>query len=102
MHRRTLHRNLHVEGSTFRQVADAACFEIACEMLVDTDAALSQVAAILNASELSAFTRACCRRSGQAPSTWRSNHRGVQRVRRSRSSHRPCADAERALGWARD
>jgi AraC-like DNA-binding protein len=94
IHRRTLHRYLQAEGGTFRQVADAVRFEIACEMLANTDTALSQVAATLKYSELSAFTRAFRRWSGQPPSTWRDNHPGVRKVRRSRILHRPCPDAE--------
>jgi AraC-like DNA-binding protein len=95
IHRRTLHRYLQAEGGTFRQVADAVRFEIACEMLANTDTALSQVAATLNYSELSAFTRAFRRWSGQTPSTWRASHPGVRKVRRSRNLRRPCPGAER-------
>jgi AraC-like DNA-binding protein len=65
IHRRTLHRYLNAEGYTFRQVADEIRFEFACLLLVETDLTLSQVAAILNYSELSAFTRAFERWSGQ-------------------------------------
>jgi AraC-like DNA-binding protein len=74
MHRRTLHRHLHMEGQAFRRVADEVRFEIACELLLNTGMALSQVAAALKYSELSAFTRAFRRWSGQTPSEWRNNH----------------------------
>ena len=86
MHRRTLHRHLRMEGFAFRQVADEIRFEIACELLENTDMALSQVAAALKYSELSAFTRAFRRWSGQTPSAWRTSHR---RVRKSRRLHKP-------------
>lgn len=85
MHRRTLHRHLRTEGLAFRQVADEIRFEIACELLENTDMALSQVAAALQYSELSAFTRAFRRWSGESPSAWRTNH---SRVRRSRRLHK--------------
>ena len=81
MHRRTLHRHLHMEGQAFRRIADEVRFEIACEMLANTDMALTQVAAALKYSELSAFTRAFRRWSGQTPSEWRTHH---SRVRKSR------------------
>ena len=84
MHRRTLHRHLYSEGLAFRQVANEIRFEIACELLANTDMALSQVAAALRYSELSAFTRAFRRWSGQTPSAWRASHPRVQKPRRIR------------------
>src|SRR5689334_13461805 len=56
MHRRTLSRHLRTEGLTFRQAANEIRFEIACELLQNTDMALSQVAAVLRYSKQSAFT----------------------------------------------
>ena len=88
MHRRTMNRHLHIEGLGFRQLANEIRFEIACELLANTDMALSQVAAVLRYSELSAFTRAFRRWSGQTPSAWRASHPGVQK-RRPRKPHRP-------------
>src|SRR6478735_4065016 len=57
MHRRTMNRHLNAEGLAFRQVANQIRFEIACELLENTDMALGQVAALLRYSEPSAFTR---------------------------------------------
>src|SRR3954471_20625461 len=37
MHRRTMSRHLHTEGLGFRQVANQIRFEIACELLENTD-----------------------------------------------------------------
>jgi AraC-like DNA-binding protein len=71
MHRRTLNRHLSTEGLAFRRIADQVRFEIACELMTKTDMALGQVAAVLRYSELSAFTRAFRRWSGQTPSAWR-------------------------------
>jgi AraC-like DNA-binding protein len=82
MHRRTLHRHLRTEGLAFRQIANEIRFEIACELLANTDMALGQIAAALKYSEPSAFTRAFRRWSGQAPSEWRNRHRRVQKWRR--------------------
>ena len=80
--RRTLHRHLKAEGGTFRQVANEVRCEVACTLLADTDLTLSQIAEILNYSEISAFSRAFRRLSGQSPSVWRSSHRA--RAGRSR------------------
>jgi AraC-like DNA-binding protein len=88
MHRRTLNRHLRTEGLAFRQVANEIRFEIACELLDSTDMALSQIAAVLRYSELSAFTRAFRRWSGQTPSAWRESHPRTQKSRLLRKSHR--------------
>jgi AraC-like DNA-binding protein len=81
MHRRTMSRHLRMEGLAFRQVANEVRFEIACELLENTDMALSQVAAALKYSELSAFTRAFRRWSGQSPSAWRRSHPRIRKPR---------------------
>jgi len=82
MHRRTLSRHLRNEGLAFRQVASQVRFEIACDLLQNSDLALSQVAAALRYSELSAFTRAFRRWSGHTPSAWRNNHLHLREARR--------------------
>jgi len=84
MHRRTMNRHLNAEGLAFRQVANQIRFEIACELLENTDMALSHVAAVLRYSEPSAFTRAFRRWSGQSPSAWRSSHPQVRKSPRIR------------------
>jgi AraC-like DNA-binding protein len=89
MHRRTLNRHLRTEGLAFRKVADQVRFEIACELLTNTDMALSQIAAVLRYSELSAFTRAFRRWSGQTPSDWRARHSRFRQSRLLRRSYRP-------------
>jgi AraC-like DNA-binding protein len=91
MHRRTLTRHLRTEGLAFRQVANEVRFEIACQLLQNTDMALGQVAAALKYSEPSAFTRAFRRWSGQTPSAWRAGHPHARKVR-TRKSVRPFAD----------
>jgi AraC-like DNA-binding protein len=82
MHRRTLHRHLQTEGVAFRQVANEIRFEIACDLLANTEMTLCQIAAALRYSEPSAFTRAFRRWSGQTPSAWRSDHSDARRAGR--------------------
>jgi AraC-like DNA-binding protein len=82
MHRRTLHRHLRTEGVAFRQVANEIRFEIACDLLANTEMTLGQIAAALRYSEPSAFTRAFRRWSGQTPSAWRSDHADALRAGR--------------------
>ena len=89
MHRRTLTRHLRTEGLAFRQVANEVRFEIACQLLQNTDMALSQIAAALKYSEASAFTRAFRRWSGESPSAWRISHPHSRRLRRPIKPGRP-------------
>lgn len=72
--RRTLSRHLKAEGRTFRQVTNEVRCEIACMLLAKSALSLSEIAAILNYTEQSAFTRAFRRWAGQPPSAWRSSH----------------------------
>jgi AraC-like DNA-binding protein len=71
MHSRTLHRRLTAAGSSFRELVDESRFEIARQMLTDTDADVSHVAYVLNYADSSAFTRAFRRWSGATPTQWR-------------------------------
>lgn len=75
MHRRTLSRHLHAEGTGFRHLTDEIRFDIARQLLADTNISLSQIAAALGYSEASAFTRAFRRWSGRPPAAWRAEHR---------------------------
>jgi AraC-like DNA-binding protein len=75
MHRRTLSRRLKYSGSGYRAIANEIRFEIARQLLEETDVALGQIAAALGYSEASAFTRAFRRWSGQTPTAWRGDVR---------------------------
>jgi AraC-like DNA-binding protein len=71
MHRRTLSRRLQGGGMGFRAIANETRFEVARQLLEDTEVSLGQIAAALGYSEASAFTRAFRRWSGQTPTAWR-------------------------------
>ncbi|MBQ0821754.1 AraC family transcriptional regulator [Microvirga terrae] len=71
MHRRTLSRRLKDSGMGYRAITNEIRFEIARQLLTDTQVPLSQIAAALGYSEASAFTRAFRRWSGQTPTAWR-------------------------------
>jgi AraC-like DNA-binding protein len=58
LHRRTLNRRLHDQGTNFQQVLDEIRFEAACQLLDKTPLPLTDIAASLGYSESSAFTRA--------------------------------------------
>lgn len=71
MHRRTLSRRLKGSGLGYRAISNEVRFEIARQLLEDTNVPLGQIAAALGYSEASAFTRAFRRWSGQTPTFWR-------------------------------
>ena len=71
MHRRTLSRRLKDGGMGYRAITNEIRFEIARQLLQDTQVPLTQISAALGYSEASAFSRAFRRWSGQTPTTWR-------------------------------
>jgi AraC-like DNA-binding protein len=77
MHSRTLHRRLAAFGTNFRALTDECRFEIAQQMLEDTDCDVGHIAYILDYADTSAFARAFRRWSGTSPSRWRTR---IQRV----------------------
>ena len=71
LHPRTLQRRLDALGTSFEAVRDDVYRGAALRYLGETDIALAQVAAAMGYSEHSAFTRACNRWFGRAPSAMR-------------------------------
>jgi AraC-like DNA-binding protein len=76
MHRRTLNRRLRSERTTFRRLLDETRFEVARQLLRDTDAAIDHIASGLGYSGPTAFGRAFKRWSGLAPQAWRERGAG--------------------------
>jgi AraC-like DNA-binding protein len=68
---RTLRRRLRAEGTTFKQLAVEAQFQVAKQLLADTSMNMSQISAVLDFSEPAAFSHAFRRWSGMTPSGWR-------------------------------
>ena len=68
LHRRTLDRRLRDQGTNFRRLLDEVRFEVARQLLDNTQLPLTDIAASLGYSESSAFTRAFRRWCGAAPS----------------------------------
>jgi AraC-like DNA-binding protein len=71
IHARTLNRRLDAFGIGFRELVDEGRFEIARQMLEDSAMPVSQIAAMLDYADASAFTRAFRRWSGTTPARWR-------------------------------
>jgi AraC-like DNA-binding protein len=70
-------------GTSFRAVADGVSFDtarqlrfdIARQLIADTDISLAQISAMLDFSEPAAFTRAFHCWSGDTPSDYRAKHK---------------------------
>lgn len=71
MHRRTLNRRLRSEGTTFRQVLDEVRFDLARQMLRNSESTVSEIASYLAYGSASAFIRAFRRQCGSTPAQWR-------------------------------
>jgi AraC-like DNA-binding protein len=75
MHSRTMHRHLAESGTNFRALVDECRYEVARQMLEDTDQDVGQIAYMLDYADTSAFARAFRRWSGTTPSGWRTLYR---------------------------
>ncbi len=76
MHRRTLNRRLKAQNYTFHELVNEVRYEIARQLLEDTQMPMSQIAVTLDYSDASAFTRAFRRWSGTTPAAWRARTLG--------------------------
>lgn len=80
MHHRALNRKLASAGTTFRQMRNDACRELACQLLENTRTSVTDVATILGYADPAGFTRAFHRWTGSTPIQWRKRHRRKQLV----------------------
>ncbi|WP_436643994.1 AraC family transcriptional regulator [Microbaculum sp. FT89] len=71
LNRRTLNRRLRAEGTTVRRLMGEVRFEVACQLISDTELGLSAIAAALDFSEPAAFNHAFRRWAGCTPTEWR-------------------------------
>mgnify|MGYP006280188531 CR=1 FL=1 len=75
MSRQTLYRKLKKEGESFQNLAETVRRERALRYVVEGEYGLSEVAFLLGFSELSAFSRAFKRWTGETPGQYRGRHR---------------------------
>lgn len=75
MSRQTLYRKLKKEGESFQNLAETVRRERALRYVVEGEYGLSEVAFLLGFSELSAFSRAFKRWTGETPGQYRTRHR---------------------------
>jgi AraC-like DNA-binding protein len=74
MHRRTLNRRLRLQGTTFQRILDEVRFEVARQLLRDTDIPIGDIATTLGYADNSPFSRAFRRWSGTTPLGWRNGN----------------------------
>jgi len=75
---RTLQRQLQNHGTSFSRLLEEIRDETARRHLVESQLSLTQLAAILGYSELSAFSRAFHRWHGQSPRQWQRTRAGAR------------------------
>lgn len=71
MHERTLGRRLQASGTTFQRLLDETRLDLARQLLRDTRAPVSRIAAALGYGDPTVFTRAFARWTGRTPSQFR-------------------------------
>ena len=71
MHRRTLNRRLKAQNTTFQHVLDEVRFNVARQLLAESDIALDDIAATLGYAGVSPFMRTFRRWAGTTPARWR-------------------------------
>ena len=74
IHRRTLNRRMRARGLTFQELVEEVRYDIARQLLRETDLNIVSVAAVLDYADAAAFTRAFRRWSGTTPAAWRKDH----------------------------
>jgi AraC-like DNA-binding protein len=71
MNRRRLNRMIEREGTTYHQISQTVLRTFAERLMLDTDMTLGRIAAALDYSDASAFTRAFHNWHGCSPRDWR-------------------------------
>lgn len=80
MHRRTLDRRLRQHGTSFHTILCDVRYEVARQLLRDTQLPSAQIAAAIGFREAASFTRAFRQWSGVTPARWRAD-RGADPTR---------------------
>jgi AraC-like DNA-binding protein len=75
INKRTLNRRLRDQDLSFKELLDETRYQIACQMLGESDLAIIEIASVLDYADAAAFTRAFRRWSGTTPNAWRVERR---------------------------
>lgn len=82
LHERTLRRRLATEGESLQGIVTQARFEVARQLLSQTQLGMAEIAAALGYAEASAFVRAFRQWAGCTPGRWRSRTEAESATRR--------------------
>lgn len=82
---RTLRRLLAAQGTKFRELLQEVRYEVARQLLADTDMTTTEIAEALDYADASAFTRAFRRWTDSPPAAWRAKIRPSEGKRRMSS-----------------
>jgi AraC-like DNA-binding protein len=74
MQRRTLSRRLKAEGTTYEALLDQVRYEVARQLLSQTNTSIGTIADTLGYADASPFIRAFRRWSGTTPAQWRAHN----------------------------
>ncbi len=72
---RTLKRRLQAEGTTHSALLERSRMEMACHLLQNSRASMTQISELLGYANSSAFSRAFSRWSGMSPRNWRAQQK---------------------------
>jgi len=75
LHPRTLNRRLQNEGITLRNLVGDVRFEMAKQMLLDSEASITEISTLLGYTDSSILARSFQRWAGTTPSAWRTKNR---------------------------
>jgi AraC-like DNA-binding protein len=75
---RTLRWRLARQGTSFKKLIEQVRYEIARQLLLDTQMNTAEIAESLNYADASSFTRAFRRWTDAPPATWRENFRSAE------------------------
>ena len=75
MPERSLRRALELQGTSFRAIVEAVRFELARQLLADTDMSTCEIADAMDYGDASAFTRAFSLWTGTPPAAGRARLR---------------------------
>ena len=78
MHPRTLNRRLQTYGVGYQELVDESRFDIARQMLQDSDLDIYQIALMLHYADARSFIRAFRRWSGDTPASWRATQKKLR------------------------
>jgi AraC-like DNA-binding protein len=93
IHERTLRKRLATEGTSLQQLVSQTRYELAKQLLENTQLPISEIASALHFADAAVFSRAFRNWSKTSPSDWRARRGGMTVTRanelRDGARHRP-------------